>query len=431
MLKTMKNALAVKEIRNKILFTLGVLIVFRLGTYITVPGINAKALSSVASSGLVSILNTFSGGGLTNYSILAMGVSPYITAQIIVQLLQMDIVPRFVEWSKQGEVGRRKLNQATRYLTIVLAFVQSIGITAGFNALSSLNLVENPGVKTYLSIGIILTGGSLFTTWLGDMITDRGFGNGISMIIMAGIIARIPTGIHQIYNDQFADASSGDLWKSILYVVVLVIAILVIIAFVTYVQQASYKIPIQYTRRLAGATNSSYLPLKINVAGVIPVIFASSFIATPQTILMAFTQNYSEATWYQVMTNIFNMQATGGMILYTVLIVVFTFFYAFVQVNPEKLSENLQKQGSYIPSVWPGKETEKFVSRLLMRLSSVGSLFLGLVALIPLVASNIWGLDESIGLGGTSLLIVVGVALESIRQLKGMMMKREYVGFIR
>ncbi|KRN27841.1 preprotein translocase subunit SecY [Liquorilactobacillus mali] len=431
MLKTMKNALAVKEIRNKILFTLGVLIVFRLGTYITVPGINAKALSSVASSGLVSILNTFSGGGLENYSILAMGVSPYITAQIIVQLLQMDIVPRFVEWSKQGEVGRRKLNQATRYLTIVLAFVQSIGITAGFNALSSLNLVEDPGIKTYVSIGIILTGGSLFTTWLGDMITDRGFGNGISMIIMAGIIARIPTGVHQIYNDQFVDASSSDLWKSILYVVVLLVAILVIVAFVTYVQQASYKIPIQYTRRLAGATNSSYLPLKINVAGVIPVIFASSFIATPQTILMAFTQNYSEATWYKVMTNIFNMQATGGMILYTVLIVVFTFFYAFVQVNPEKLSENLQKQGSYIPSVWPGKETEKFVSRLLMRLSSVGSLFLGLVALIPLVASNIWGLDESIGLGGTSLLIVVGVALESIRQLKGMMMKREYVGFIR
>ncbi|MCP9329409.1 preprotein translocase subunit SecY [Liquorilactobacillus satsumensis] len=431
MLKTMKNALAVKEIRNKILFTLGVLIVFRLGTYITVPGINAKALSSVASSGLVSILNTFSGGGLTNYSILAMGVSPYITAQIVVQLLQMDIVPRFVEWSKQGEVGRRKLNQATRYLTIVLAFVQSIGITAGFNALSSLNLVTNPGVKTYISIGIVLTGGSLFTTWLGDMITDRGFGNGISMIIMAGILARIPTGVKQIYTEQFADASSGELWKGILFVAVLLVAILIIVTFVTYVQQANYKIPIQYTRRLAGATNNSYLPLKINVAGVIPVIFASSFIATPQTILMAFTQSHGEDTWYKVLTNIFNMQATGGMILYTFLIVVFTFFYAFVQVNPEKLSENLQKQGSYIPSVWPGKETEKYVSHLLMRLSSVGSLFLGLVSLIPLVASNIWGLDESIGLGGTSLLIVVGVALESIRQLKGMMMKREYVGFIR
>ena len=429
MLKTMKNALAVKDIRNKILFTLGVLIVFRLGTYITVPGINAQALSSVASSGLISILNTFSGGGLTNYSILAMGVSPYITAQIVVQLLQMDIVPRFVEWSKQGEVGRRKLNQVTRYLTIVLAFVQSIGITAGFNALSSLNLVTNPGIKTYISIGIILTGGTMFTTWLGDMITERGLGNGISMIIMAGILARIPTGIYQIYTEQFGSASQ--IWQPILYVVILILVILIIVTFVTYVQQANYKIPIQYTRRLAGASENSYLPLKVNVAGVIPVIFASSFIATPQTILLAFTANHSEDTWYQVMTNIFSTSTVAGMTLYTVLIVLFTFFYAFVQVNPEKLSENLQKQGSYIPSVWPGLETQKYVSRLLIRLSSVGSLFLGLVSLIPLVASAVWGLDESIGLGGTSLLIVVGVTLETMRQLEGMMMKREYVGFIR
>ena len=429
MLKTMKNALAVKEIRNKILFTLGVLIVFRLGTYITVPGINAQALSSVASSGLISILNTFSGGGLTNYSILAMGVSPYITAQIVVQLLQMDIVPRFVEWSKQGEVGRRKLNQVTRYLTIVLAFVQSIGITAGFNALSSLNLVTNPGIKTYISIGIILTGGTMFTTWLGDMITERGLGNGISMIIMAGILARIPTGIYQIYTEQFGSASQ--IWQPILYVVILILVILIIVTFVTYVQQANYKIPIQYTRRLAGASESSYLPLKVNVAGVIPVIFASSFIATPQTILLAFTANHSEDTWYQVMTNIFSTSTVAGMTLYTVLIVLFTFFYAFVQVNPEKLSENLQKQGSYIPSVWPGLETQKYVSRLLIQLSSVGSLFLGLVSLIPLVASAVWGLDESIGLGGTSLLIVVGVTLETMSQLEGMMMKREYVGFIR
>lgn len=431
MLKTMKNAFAVKEIRNKILFTLGVLIVFRLGTYITVPGINAKALSSVASSGLISILNTFSGGGLTNYSVLAMGVSPYITAQIIVQLLQMDIVPRFVEWSKQGEVGRRKLNQVTRYLTIVLAFIQSIGITAGFNTLSSLNLVKDPSVQTYVTIGIILTAGTMFTTWLGDMITERGLGNGVSMIIMAGIVARIPTGIHKIFNEQFLGVPTSDLWKPILYCVALFVIILIIVTFVTYVQQANYKIPIQYTRRLAGTSENSYLPLKVNVAGVIPVIFASSFIATPQAILMAFTQNHSADTWYQVLTQIFSTQTAPGMVLYTVLIVLFTFFYAFVQVNPEKLAENLQKQGSYIPSVWPGKETEKYVTGLLMRLSSVGSLFLGLVALIPLLAASIWGLDESIGLGGTSLLIVVGVTLETMRQINGMMMKREYVGFIR
>ena len=429
MLRTMKNAFAVKEIRQKILFTLGILIVFRIGTYITVPGINAKALSSVASSGLISILNTFSGGGLTNYSILAMGVSPYITAQIIVQLLQMDIVPRFVEWSKQGEVGRRKLNQWTRYLTIVLAFIQSVGITAGFNYMSSLNLVNNPSPQTYVTIGVILTGGTRITVWLGDMITDRGIGNGISMIIMAGIVSRVPDGIRQVFVEEFQGASQ--LWEPILYVTVLLLIILAIVTFVTYVQQANYKIPIQYTRRVAGATESSYLPLKVNVAGVIPVIFASSFIATPQTILLLFAQEYSENKWYIIMSQVFNMQTIPGMILYTILIVVFTFFYAFVQVNPEKLAENLQKQGSYIPSVWPGRETQKYVSRLLMRLSVVGALFLGLVSLIPLVASAVWGLDESIGLGGTSLLIVVGVTLEIMRQLNGMMMKREYVGFIR
>ena len=427
----MKDALKVKDIRNKILFTLGVLIVFRLGSYITVPGVNAQALQSVASSGLISMLNTFSGGGLTNYSILAMGVSPYITAQIIVQLLQMDIVPKFVEWGKQGEVGRRKLNQATRWLTIILAFVQSIGITAGFNSLSSLKLVNNPSVTTYLTIGVILTGGAMLTTWMGDMITDRGMGNGVSIIIFAGIIARTPTSLYQIYQEQFVNVSKNDWWQSILFVIGLLLLVLIIVMFVTWVEQANDRIPIQYTRRAAGAPDSSYLPLKVNVAGVIPVIFASSFIATPQTILLGFQAGHGDETWYTVMSNIFNMQSTTGAILYTVLIVLFTFFYAFVQVNPEKLSKNLQKQGSYIPGVWPGKDTQDWVSKLLMRLSTVGALYLGLISLIPLLASDIFGLDESIGLGGTSLLIVVGVALETIRQIKGLMMKRDYVGFIR
>ncbi|ANZ64129.1 preprotein translocase subunit SecY [Secundilactobacillus paracollinoides] len=430
MLSTLKNAFKVKDIRNKIFFTLFVLVVFRIGSYITVPGVNAKALQSVASSGLVSILNMFSGGGLTNYSIFAMGVSPYITAQIVIQLLQMDIVPRYVEWSKQGEVGRRKLNQHTRYLTIILAFVQSVGITAGFNTLSSLNLVNNPGPKTYAMIGIILTGGTMLTTWMGDMITDHGLGNGVSMIIFAGIIARIPTGIYQMYTTYFVDVAKSSWWKSGLFSLAILILVLVIVVFVTWVNQADRKIPIQYTRRVSGDPDSSYLPLKVNVAGVIPVIFASSFIATPQTILMAFSNNHSEDTWYQVLSNIFSMQTTGGITLYTILIILFTFFYAFVQVNPEKLSENLQKQGSYIPGVWPGHETQVYVSNLLMRLSTVGALFLGFVALIPLVAQNVWNLDESIGLGGTSLLIVVGVAIQTIQQIEGLMMKRHYVGFI-
>lgn len=431
MFSTVKDAFKVKEIRGKIFFTLFVLFVYRLGSYITVPGVNAGALQSLANSGLASILNTFSGGGLSNYSLFAMGVSPYITAQIVVQLLQMDIVPKFVEWSKQGEVGRRKLNQATRWLTIVLGFIQSIGITAGFSALSSIKLVETPGVTSYITIGLILTAGTMFATWLGDMITERGLGNGVSMIIFAGILAQIPGGIVQLWNDQIAGESGSALWEGIGFVAVVVIALLIIVQFVTWVQQAERRLRIQYTRRTTTAPANSYLPLKINVSGVIPVIFAGAFISTPQTILVAFQQAHSGDTWYQILTSIFNLSSGPGITLYTVLIVAFTFFYAFVQVNPEKLAENLQKQGSYITGVRPGRGTQDFVSKLLMRLSTVGSLFLGLISLIPLLTSVWFGLSESIGLGGTSLLIVVQIALDVVRQLNGMTTKREYVGFIR
>ncbi|GEL13254.1 secY protein [Lapidilactobacillus concavus DSM 17758] len=431
MLTTLRNALKVKEIRKKIFFTLFVLLIYRLGTQITVPGVNAAALTE-GTSGLVALLDTVSGGGLSNYSLFSMGVSPFITAQIVIQLLQMDIVPKFVEWSKQGEVGRRKLNQATRWLTIVLAFVQSIGITAGLNYLSGNALVKNLSPQTFIVLGIILTGGTMLLTWLGDQITDKGVGNGVSMIIFAGIIARLPQGIYELVNDNIINnIGTSDLTMGIVFLAVLVIAILFIVYWVTFVQQANRKVPIQYTRRAAGGGSESYLPLKVNVSGVIPVIFASSFIVTPSTILMLFQQNHSEDGWFQTLSNIFSMQTTAGSLIYTVLIVLFTFFYAFVQVNPEKLAENLQKQGAYIPSVWPGKETEKYFSGLLMRLSTVGAIFLGAVALLPQLAANLWGLPQSIGLGGTSLLIVVGVALETSRQLDGLMMKRQYVGFIR
>ena len=428
MLKTLKNALKVKEIRNKILFTLGVLLVYRLGAQISVPGVDAKALTNISATGLIPLLDTVSGGGLSNYSIFSMGVSPYITAQIVIQLLQMDIVPKFVEWSKQGEVGRRKLNQVTRYLTIFLGFFQAIGITAGFQQLSSLGLVKNPTIQTYVTIGIILTGGTMLLTWMGEQITDKGVGNGVSMIIFAGIIARLPSGIQELWQNNITN--NNDKLTGALFLVALVVIVLLVVIFVTWVQQANRKIPIQYTRRVTAAGSNSYLPLKVNVAGVIPVIFASSFIVTPQTILMAFQANHSEDTWYQVMTNIFSMQKPAGIAVYTVLIVLFTFFYAFVQVNPEKVAENLTKQGSYIPGVWPGKETEKYLSGLLMRLSTVGALFLGVIALLPQLASMLWNLPQSIGLGGTSLLIVVMTAIELVRQLNGLLMKREYVGFI-
>lgn len=430
MFSTLKNAFKDKEIRNKIFFTLFILLLYRIGANIAVPGVNAKAINQVAQTGLVPMLDTVSGGGLDNYSIFSLGVSPYITAQIVIQLLQMDIVPKLVEWGKQGEVGRRKTNQVTRYLTLVVAFIQSIGITLGFNVLTQMGLVKSQTPQTYIQIAIIMTAGTFLLTWLGDEITDKGLGNGVSVIIFAGIISRLPNGIAQIFKEDVSNASSSDRWKGILFFVAIIIAILVITKVVTWVEQAIRRVPIQYTRRAAVSGSESFLPLKVNVSGVIPVIFASSFIITPSTILMAF-QSHQGEQWYQILTQIFSLQTTPGAVIYTLLIVLFTFFYAFVQVNPEKLSENLQKQSAYIPSVWPGKDTQDFVSKLLMRLSTVGSVYLGLVALLPQLATNTWGLPSSIGLGGTSLLIVIGVVLELSRQVNGLLMKREYVGFIR
>lgn len=430
MFSTLKNAFKDKEIRNKIFFTLFILLLYRIGANIAVPGVNAKAINQVAQTGLVPMLDTVSGGGLDNYSIFSLGVSPYITAQIVIQLLQMDIVPKLVEWGKQGEVGRRKTNQVTRYLTLVVAFIQSIGITLGFNVLTQMGLVKSQTPQTYIQIAIIMTAGTFLLTWLGDEITDKGLGNGVSVIIFAGIISRLPNGIAQIFKEDVSNASSSDRWKGILFFVAIIIAILVITKVVTWVEQAIRRVPIQYTRRAAVSGSESFLPLKVNVSGVIPVIFASSFIITPSTILMAF-QSHQGEQWYQILTQIFSLQTTPGAVIYTLLIVLFTFFYAFVQVNPEKLSENLQKQSAYIPSVWPGKDTQDFVFKLLMRLSTVGSVYLGLVALLPQLATNIWGLPSSIGLGGTSLLIVIGVVLELSRQVNGLLMKREYVGFIR
>lgn len=429
MLKLLKDAFKVKDIRSRILFTVFILFVFRLGTHITVPGVDAARLQAISGLPFLSMLDLVSGSAMQRFSIFSMGVSPYITASIIVQLMQMDIVPKFVEWSKQGEVGRRKLNQATRYLTLVLGFFQSVALVSAFQFYTQFGFVPNPSFATYLVIGLVLTTGTMFVTWLGEQITEKGIGNGVSMIIFAGIISRLPVDLKELYVDYFVNINQSDIWKSVIFAIFLVLAVVAIVTFVTYFQQAERKIPIQYTKRVAGAPTSSYLPLKVNAAGVIPVIFASSLITLPNSVLQAFTSFQGE-TWFEVVQTIFNYNTVPGAILYTTLIVGFTFFYAFVQVNPEKLAENLQKQGSYIPSVRPGKGTEEYVSKLLMRLSTVGSIFLALVAILPIIAQMLWNLPQSIGLGGTSLLIVIGVALETAKQLEGLMLKRKYTGFI-
>ena len=430
MFSLLKNAITTKDIRQRLLYTLMVLVVFRIGTHITVPGVNASAIETFASTGFFGILNTFSGGALSNFSIFSMGVSPYITASIVVQLLQMDILPTFVEWSKQGEVGRRKLNTATRYLTIVIGFFQAFAISFGFNAYANYGLINNPGISTYLLIALVLTAGTMFVTWLGDMITVNGISNGVSIIIFAGIVARMPHDIYEFYVNQLQGKADEELYKAYGFTAALAVAIILVVMLVVYIEQAQRRLPISYSKRPTGASEASWLPLKINSAGVIPVIFASSFIALPQTVLSAVHGQYSEESWYQVATNIFDYQKPAGASLYIFLIVVFTYFYAFVQVNPEKVAENLQKQGGYILSVRPGKETEHYISGMLLRLSSVGALYLGGISLLPMIAAALWNLPRGLMLGGTNLLIVVGVALEISRQIEGRAIKRKYKGFI-
>ena len=429
--KLLREALKVKQVRSKILFTIFIVFVFRIGTSITVPWVNANSLNALSGLSFLNMLSLVSGNAMKNFSVFALGVSPYITASIVVQLLQMDLLPKFVEWGKQGEVGRRKLNQATRYIALVLAFVQSVGITAGFNALSGAKLLTVPLTpQVFLVIGGILTAGSMIVTWLGEQITDKGYGNGVSMIIFAGIVASIPEMIKGIYVDYFVNVPSSRLTSSLIFVAILIIAVLLIVYFTTYVEQAKYKIPIQYTKVAQGAPSSSYLPLKISPAGVIPVIFASSITAAPAAILQFVSASGLNWEWVKTAQELVSTSTPTGVALYALLIILFTFFYTFVQINPEKAAENLQKSGAYIHGVRPGKGTEEFMSKLLRRLATVGSIFLGVISILPIVAKDVFGLSEAVAFGGTSLLIIISTGIEGIKQLEGYLLKRKYVGFM-
>lgn len=429
MFSFLKDAIAVKDIRKRVLFTLFIFAIFRLGSHIPVPGVNAQALQTLSTTGVLSLLNTFGGGALQRYSLFAMGVSPYITASIIMQLLQMDLVPKFTEWAKQGEVGRRKLNQATTYAAIILGYIQSLGLSFGFNQLSGLGLINNPTLGTYLVIALILTAGTMMLVWLGEQITRYGIGNGVSMLIFAGIVAEVPKDIYSYFQTSISGFSGSELTTNLLIALVVVIAIIVGIIVVVLMERAQRRIPIHHSKKASGARHTAHLPLKINSAGVIPVIFATSFITTPQTIL-AFFDTESAGSVVQFIANIFTLQHPAGATFYTILLIAFTYFYALVQVNPEKVSENLQKQGAYIPSVRPGHDTEMFITRLLNRLSFVGAVYLTLIAIIPIAAGFIWEIPMTVSLSGTSLLIVVGVAIETAKQIEGRMVKRRYKGFL-
>ncbi|MFP3916257.1 preprotein translocase subunit SecY [Lysinibacillus telephonicus] len=431
MFQTISNFMRVRDIRNKIIFTLLMLIVFRIGTFIPVPNVDADVLKVADQFNLIGFLNTFGGGALSNFSIFALGIMPYITASIIVQLLQMDVVPKFAEWAKQGDVGRRKLAQVTRYLTVVLAFIQAFAMSFGFNQMYGGTLITDTSIMSYVTIAIVLTAGTSFLLWLGEQITAHGVGNGISVVIFAGIVAAIPTSVNQIYAQQIEDA--GDqLFIRIAILVLLALVMLAVVVGVIYIQQALRKIPIQYAKRVAGRNQQvggqqTHLPLKVNAAGVIPVIFAIAFIVTPQTLATFFGQN-SVTSFIQ---STFDYTKPVGMIIYIALIILFTYFYAFIQVNPENLADNLKKQGAYIPGIRPGNDTQSYLTKVLYRLTFVGAIFLVVISVLPILFINFMNLPASAQIGGTSVIIVVGVALETMKQLEAQLVKRHYKGFMK
>ncbi|MFC5601973.1 preprotein translocase subunit SecY [Sporosarcina koreensis] len=430
MFQTISNFMRVRDIRSKIIFTLLVLIVFRLGAFIPVPNVDATALQQ-SNNQFIGFLNIFGGGALSKFSIFAMGIMPYITASIIVQLLQMDVVPKFTEWAKQGDVGRRKLAQFTRYFTVVLAFIQAIAMSFGFNQMFGGTLILGEGVSTYVVIAIVLTAGTSFLLWLGEQITAKGVGNGISIIIFAGIVAAIPNAVNQLYATQIQDAGDA-LFIRLATMALLLIVIIAIIVGVVYVQEALRKIPIQYAKRMTGrgqttAGQQTHLPLKLNAAGVIPVIFAVAFFITPQQLAAFFGEN----SVTKFITRTFDYHQPVGMIIYVALILAFTYFYAFIQVNPENMADNLKKQGAYIPGIRPGQNTQNYLTSTLYRLTFVGSIFLALVAVMPIFFITLANLPQSLQIGGTSLLIVVGVALETMKQLESQLVKRHYKGFMK
>src|SRR5690625_111826 len=429
MFRTISNFMRVADIRNKIIFTLLMLVVFRIGTFIPVPFTNKEAIDFMSQQSVFGSMDTFGGGALQNFSIFAMGIMPYITASIIMQLLQMDVVPTFAEWRSQGEMGRRKLAQVTRYGTIVLAFIQAIAMSIGFNAMAGGQLIVNPGFTTFIVIAIVLTSGTAFLMWLGEQITAHGVGNGISIIIFAGIVAGVPNGIKQLYATYLMDAGD-ELFINIVIVALIALVVVAVTVGVIYIIQAERKIPIQYAKRMVNRSpvggHSTHLPLKVNAAGVIPVIFAVAFIMAPRTIAGFFDNNFANSV-----EAIFDYTRPVGMLIYVVLIIAFTYFYTFVQVNPEQMAENLQKQGGYVPGKRPGRITEEYFTTVLYRLTFVGSIFLASVSVLPMVLGRLASLPETIQIGGTGLLIVVGVALQTMKQLEGQLVKRHHRGFIK
>ena len=407
LLFTKKN----KDIRKRVLFTLGCLLVFIVGKTIPVPGTQG----AVSSLGLWELYDAISGGALEQFSIFSLGVMPYISASLITGILQMDIIPYFKELKEQGYTGKQKINKITRYLGILFAFVQGFAFTIAYSGTTD--------VMTIIKTTVVLTAGTSLLLWIGDQITKYGIGNGLSLLIMAGILQSLPSVFVTAFNELVFSETFSKVLGSVLFGSFVIIYLLIIVGMV-WIQLAERRIPIQYANR----TNSAYgghqnfLPIKINSAGVIPVIFASTLIAIPVTVVNLIK---NESAINFVSKYIENTTLTG-FILYVLLIFFFGYFYTFLQMNPEEMSKNLSKSGAYIPGVRPGNDTIEYVSNVLSKLTIVGSLFLVIIAGLPIIFSKFSGLSSAVTIGGTGLLIVVGVAIETYKQLESSLISRNH-----
>lgn len=414
----LKRIFSNPDIIKRLAFTFLILLVFKLGTYIPVPLIDTNSIKQVLKGNdFLTILNTFSGGGLSSFSVLALGISPYITSSIIVQMLGM-IIPSMKEWQEMGEQGKAKSNRITRYITIAVAMIQALALLFSLGSRPE-NILANSALAfgatwfLYIYMAIVITAGSAFTMWLADIITKHGIGNGSSMIICAGIVSSIPNMFSTLYSSYLGSAFSGANLAKYITVVVLYVAMIVA---VVYFEAAKRKIPVQYANRQSN--ENSDIPVKLNSAGVIPVIFASTLMSIPLTIvgMLGYTTTSSNVAYW--LDQVFSSSKPIGMALYIIMIFFFSYFYSFLTIDPEKIGDNLSKQNAFIPGYKPGEDTKRQIAKVLFKVTTIGAIGLAILALVPIIVSMIFGLGSTVTVGGTSLLIIVGVAIETFNQIE-------------
>ena len=438
MFKTIKNALKTPDVRKRVLYTLLLIVIFRLGCYITVPGVNSITLNEAMASnnGVAGLIDMISGGAFSRFSVFAMSISPYITASIVIQLLGM-IIPSLEKLTKEGgEEGRKKINRYTKILTLVLALVEAIGV---FVSYKSSGIFVNTNFSTAALVVISLVAGTSILMWLGDEITNKGIGNGISIIIFIGIISGLPSFVTTLWNLVITD--NGFSTTGLLMALGLIIGAIVLIAGVVFIQQAERRVPVQYSKKVVGrkmvGAQNTHIPLKLAMAGVMPIIFASSFLTFPAMILQIFVKDIATQTGFWAGVYKFSIATSSSSVgigysianalVYLVLIMAFTFFYTYATFNPAEVSNNIKQNGGFIPGIRAGKPTTDYLTSIISTLTWFGGFFLAVIAILPMLL-RFTGLN--VAFGGTSILIVVGVALETVQQLESLLVMRHYKGFL-